>query len=101
MLPIANKLPTACIVPTILDYIYYSVGTNKYVQNLVLLPDANELPDENTLGTGIQRLTLAEQDCRFRMSNDHPSARVQKPTSHNQKSECFCQSRVVSIAFQR
>ena len=101
LLPIANKLPTTCIVLNTLDYIYNSVGTDKCVQNFVLLPDANELPDENTLGTGIQRLTLAEQDCRFRMSNDHPSARVQKPTSHNQKSECFCQSRVVSIAFQR
>ena len=40
------------------------------MQNLVLLPDANELPDANTLGTGIQRLTLAEQDCRFRMNNE-------------------------------
>ena len=49
MLPIANKLPTACIVLTTLDYIYYSVGTNKCVQNLIVLPDANELPDENTL----------------------------------------------------
>ena len=68
MLPIANKLPTACIVPTILDYILLC-WTNKYVQNLVLLPDANELPDANTLGTGIQPLTLAEQDCRFRMNN--------------------------------
>ena len=83
MFPIANKLATACIVPTILDYIYYSVGTNKYVQNLVLLPDANELPDENTLGTGIQRLTLAEQDCRFRMNDDHPSARVQESTNES------------------
>ena len=101
MLPIVNKLPTACIVLTTLDYIYYSVGTNKYVQNLVLLPDANELPDENTLGTGIQRLTLAEQDCHFRMNDDHPSARVQEPTSHTQKSECFYQSRVVRVAFQR
>ena len=52
------------------------------MQNLVLLPDANELPDANTLGTGIQRLTLAEQDCRFRMNDDHPSARVQETTSH-------------------
>ena len=78
LLPIANKLPTACIVLTTLDYIFYSVGTNKCVQNLVLLPDANELPDENSLGTGIQRLTLAEQDCRFRMNDDHPSARVQE-----------------------
>ena len=101
LLPIANKLPTTCIVLTTLDYIYNSVGTDKCVQNLVLLPDANELPDENTLGTGIQRLTLAEQDCRFRMNDDHPSARVQESTSHTQKSECFCQSRVVRVAFQR
>ena len=71
------------------------------MQNLVLLPDANELPDANTLGTGIQRLTLAEQDCRFGMNDDHPSARVQESTSHTQKLECFCQSRVVRVAFQR
>ena len=72
------------------------------MQNLVLLPDAKELPDANTLGTGILRLTLAEQDCRFRMNNDHPSARVQE-TEHTyaQKSESFCQSRVVRVAFQR
>ena len=48
------------------------------MQNLVLLPDAHELPDANTLGTGILRLTLAEQDCRFRMHDVHPSARVYK-----------------------
>ena len=48
------------------------------MQNLVLLPDANELPDANTLGTGILRLTLAEQDCRSRMHDDNPSARVYK-----------------------
>ena len=68
------------------------------MQNLVLLPDANELPDANTLGTGIQRLTLAEQDCRFRMNDDHPSARVQQTErTYAQKSECYlskksCQS---------
>ena len=71
------------------------------MQNLVSLPDANELPDAKTLGIGIQRLTLAEQDCHFRMNDDHPSARVQEPTSHTQRSECLCQSRVVRIAFQR
>ena len=71
------------------------------MQNLVILPDANELPDANTFGTGTKRLTLAEQDCRFRMNGDHPSARVQEPTSHTQKSECFCQSRVVRDAFKR
>ena len=48
------------------------------MKNLVLLPDANELPDASTLGPGILRLTLAEQDCRFRMKDDHPSARVQE-----------------------
>ena len=37
------------------------------MQNLVTLPDTNELPDEKTLGIGIQRLTL---DCRFRMNNE-------------------------------
>ena len=79
MLPIADKSPTACIVlTTTLDYIYYSGGTNKCVQNLVVLPDGDELPDENTLGTEIHRLTLAEQDCHFRMNDDHPSARVQE-----------------------
>ena len=75
--------------------------TNQYVQNLVTLPDANELPDGKTLGIGFQSLTLAEQDCHSRMNDDHPSARVQEPTSHTQKSECFFQSRVVRIAFQR
>ena len=63
MFPIANKLPTACIVPTILDYIYYSVGTNKYVQNLVLLPDAKELPDASTLGIGFHK----PNTCRARL----------------------------------
>ena len=57
------------------------------MQNLVLLPDAIELPDANTLGTGTQRLTLAEQDCRFRMNDDHPSARVQESTSHMLRSQ--------------
>ena len=71
------------------------------MQNLVTLPDANELPDAKTLGIGFQRLTLAEQDCHFRMNDDHPSARVQEATSHTQRSECFCQSRVVRVAFQR
>ena len=47
LLPIADKPPTACIVlTTTLDYIYYSGGTNTCVQNLVVLPDGNELPDE-------------------------------------------------------
>ena len=59
------------------------------MQNLVTLPDANELPDAKTLGIGFQRLTLAEQDCHFRMNDDHPSARVQESTSHTQKSECL------------
>ena len=72
------------------------------MQNLVLHPDAKELPDANTLGTGILRLTLAEQDCRFRMNDGHPSARVQETErTYAQKSECFCQSRVVRVAFQR
>ena len=71
------------------------------MQNLVTLPDANALPDGKTLDIGIQRLTLAEQDCHFRMNDDHPSARVQEPTSHTQKLECLCQSRVVRVAFQR
>ena len=71
------------------------------MQNLVILPDANELPDANTLGTGTQRLTLVEKDCHFRLNDDHPSARVQESTSHTQRSECFCQSRVVRVAFQR
>ena len=48
------------------------------MQNLVTLPDADELPDAKTLGIGIQRLTLPEQDCHFRMNDDHPSARVQE-----------------------
>ena len=52
--------------------------TNQYVQNLVTLPDANELPDGKTLGIGIQRLTLAEQDYHLRMNEDHLSARVQE-----------------------
>ena len=73
------------------------------MQNLVLLPDANELPDANTLGTGILRLTLAEQDCRFRMHIGHPSARVYKRQNvHMLRSQnAFCQSRVVRVAFQR
>ena len=54
------------------------MGTNKCVQNLVLLPDAKELPDASTLGIGLHSLTLAEQDCHFRMNDDHPSARVQE-----------------------
>ena len=67
------------------------------MQNLVLLPDANELPDANTLGTGTQRLTLAEQDCRFRMNDDHPSARVQETErTYAQKSECFFVRAVLS-----
>ena len=48
------------------------------MQNLVTLPDADELPNGKTLDIGTQRLTLAEQDCHFRMNNDHPSARVQE-----------------------
>ena len=71
------------------------------MQNMVTLPDANELPDGKTLDIGTQSLTLAEQDCHFRMNDDHPSARVQESTSHTQRSECFCQSRVVRVAFQR
>ena len=59
--------------------------TNQYVQNLVTLPDANALPDGKTLDIGIQRLTLAEQDCHFRMNDDHLSARVQEKMSHTQK----------------
>ena len=55
------------------------------MQNLVTLADANELPDAKTLGIGFQRLTLAEQDCHFRMNDDHPSARVQEKMSHTQK----------------
>ena len=46
------------------------------MQNLVTLPDANALPDGKTLVIGIQRLTLAEQDCRFRMNDDHPETIV-------------------------
>ena len=88
MLPIANKLPTACIVLTALDYIYTTLRTNKYVQNLVLLPDANELPDENTLGTGIQRLTLAEQDCRFRMNNERCTMIIRQQNYKSQKYIC-------------
>ena len=87
MLPIANKLPTACIVPTKLDYILLC-WTNKYVQNLVLLPDANELPDANTLGTGIQRLTLAEQDCRFRMNNERCTMIIRQQDYKSQKYIC-------------
>ena len=48
------------------------------MQNLITLPDATELPDAKTLGIGFQRLTLAEQDCHFRMNDDHPSARVKE-----------------------
>ena len=62
---------------TISDYILLC-WTNQYVQNLITLPDATELPDAKTLGIGFQRLTLAEQDCHFRMKDDHPSARVQE-----------------------
>ena len=62
---------------TISDYILLC-WTNQYVQNLITLPDATELPDAKTLGIGFQRLTLAEQDCHFRMNDDHPSARVQE-----------------------
>ena len=62
---------------TISDYILLC-WTNQYVQNLITLPDATELPDAKTLGIGFQRLTLAEQDCYFRMNDDHPSARVQE-----------------------
>ena len=57
------------------------------MQNLVTLPDANELPNAKTLGIGFQRLTLAEQDCHFRMNDDHPSARVQESTSHMLRSQ--------------
>ena len=32
-------------------------------------------------------LTLAEQDCHFRMNDDHPSARVQESTSHMLRSQ--------------
>ena len=52
--------------------------TNQYVQNMVTLPDANELPDGKTLDIGTQSLTLAEQDYHLRMKDDHPSARVQE-----------------------
>ena len=48
------------------------------MQNLVTLPDENELQDGKTLGVEIQRLTLAEQDYHLRMNEDHPSARVQE-----------------------
>ena len=72
------------------------------MQNLVTLPDGNALPDGKTLDIGIQRLTLAEQDRHFRMNDDHPSARVQETErTYAQKFECFCQSRVVRVAFQR
>ena len=71
------------------------------MQNLVTLPDENELQDGKTLGVEIQRLALAEQDYHLRMNEDHPSARVQEQTSHTQKSECFCQSRGVRATFQR
>ena len=37
------------------------------MQNLVSLPEANELPIVYALSTGTLRLTLAEQDSRFRM----------------------------------
>ena len=55
------------------------------MQNLVLLPDANELPDANTLGTGIQRLTLAEQDCRFRMNNERCMMIIRQQDYKSQK----------------
>ena len=48
------------------------------MQNMVTLPDANELPDGKTLGIETQSLTLAEQDYHLRMNDDHPSARVQE-----------------------
>ena len=48
------------------------------MQNLVTLPDENELQDGKTLGVEIQRLALAEQDYHLRMNEDHPSARVQE-----------------------
>ena len=48
------------------------------MQNLVTLPDANELQDGKTLGVEIQSLTLAEKDYHLRMNEDHPSARVQE-----------------------
>ena len=59
---------------------------------MVTLPDANQLPDGKTLGIGIQRLTLAEQDCRFRMNNermhdDHPSAELQESEVHMLRSQ--------------
>ena len=67
------------------------------MQNLVVLLDANELPDANTLGTGFLRLTLAEQDCRFRMHDDHPSARVQETErTYAQKSESFLSEQKLS-----
>ena len=62
---------------TALDYIYYHVGLTFVCRTIVLLPDAKELPDASTLGIGLHSLTLAEQDCHFRMNDDHPSARVQ------------------------
>ena len=37
------------------------------MQNLVWLPEANELPIVNALSTGTLRLTLAEQGSRFRL----------------------------------
>ena len=86
---------------TALDYIYYHVGLTFVCRAIVLLPDAKELPDASTLGIGLHSLTLAEQDCHFRINDDHPSARVQESTSHTQKSECFCQSRGVRTTFQR
>ena len=57
------------------------------MQNLVTLPDANELPDGKTLGIGTQRLTLAEQDCHFRMHDDHPSVGLQESEVHMLRSQ--------------
>ena len=58
------------------------------MQNLVLLPDANELPDANIRGTGIQRLTLAEQDCRFWMNNERCTMIIRQQDYKSQKYIC-------------
>ena len=71
--------------------------TNQYVQNLVTLPDANELPDANILGTGIQPLTLAEQDCRFRMNNERCTMIIRQQDYKSQKYICS----EVRVAFVR
>ena len=67
------------------------------MQNLVSLPEANELPIVYAPSTGTLRLTLAEQGSRFRLHKDIRQREYKRQRTYAQKSELLlseesCQS---------